>query len=62
MKIDMGKILEEEILRLFGRLKSDGERVNADIAVQREHENYIAVFCQGRVLFQGKLFDDEEVK
>jgi len=62
MKINMGKILEEEILRLFNGLDSDGEQIGADISVRRERENYIAVVCQGRVLFQGKLFDDKEAK
>ena len=62
MKIDVGKILEEEILKVFSTLKSDGETTNANLDIRRDCENYIVVMMRGRVLFQGKLFDDKEAK
>jgi len=60
-KIDMGKILEEEILKVFSELHSDSELKNANITVRRDYKDYIIVLRENKVLFQGKLLDDKEM-
>jgi len=59
MKIDIGKILEAEIEKVFNEeMTGQFGKINMDITVERGPNNYIVVTRHNKVLFQGRVSEE----